>query len=316
VATLPSLGRLAVVRPREVWPDEARDFTPWLLENADVLSQLLGMELVLDVAEHPVGGFSLDLIGRDETTGRTVIVENQLEESDHRHLGQILTYAAGTDPTTIVWVAASFRPEHRAALDWLNERTNEETRFFGVEIEVVRILDSVPAPAFKLIAQPNDWGKQVRAATQAAGTSERAQLYAEFWLKFSATLKSRHPTWTRGTTSKSSWFAMSAGSPGANWVFTFGAEGLSVQIEFVADAETNTQRFERLLALRPELEASFGGPLTWDAVEGRKATKVAARTDVAVVTERERWDEWIEWMISTAERLRAAVESVGGPVGT
>ena len=146
----PNLGRLTVVPPREVWRHEAHDFTPWLLSNVDVLSDVLGMDLALDVAEHPVGGFSLDLMGRDETTGEIVIVENQLEVSDHLHLGQILTYAAGTDPTTIVWVAAAFRPEHRAAIDWLNARTDEDTRFFGVELGVVRIGDSDPAPLFRL----------------------------------------------------------------------------------------------------------------------------------------------------------------------
>ena len=102
--TTPSLGRLSTVAARQVWPHEARDFTPWLLNNVDVLSDLLGMDLVLERAEHPVGGFSLDLKGYDEATGGAVIVENQLETSDHTHLGQIITYAAGTDPTTIVWV--------------------------------------------------------------------------------------------------------------------------------------------------------------------------------------------------------------------
>ncbi len=153
------------VPSRDVWPHEAHSFTPWLLNNVDVLSDLLGMDLALEVAEHPVGGFSLDLMGRDETTGEVVIVENQLETSDHGHLGQILTYAAGTDPTTIVWVAASFRAEHRAAIDWLNARTDENTRFFGVELGVVRIGQSDPAPSFRLVAQPNDWEKTVRAAT-------------------------------------------------------------------------------------------------------------------------------------------------------
>lgn len=105
-----SLQRLTLVPVREVWPHEAHDFTPWLLMNVDVLSDLLGMELALTVAEHPVGGFSLDLLGRDESTGQTVIVENQLETSDHTHLGQILTYAAGTDPSTIVWITTGFVP--------------------------------------------------------------------------------------------------------------------------------------------------------------------------------------------------------------
>ncbi|MFT3873219.1 MAG: hypothetical protein QM714_11335 [Nocardioides sp.] len=103
------LGRIQIVPPRQIWPHEAHDFTPWLLQNVDVLSDLLGMgHLVLDEAEHTVGDFSLDLIGKDESTGEVVIVENQLEISDHLHLGQILTYAAGTDPTTIVWVATGF----------------------------------------------------------------------------------------------------------------------------------------------------------------------------------------------------------------
>src|SRR3712207_5308880 len=115
-----------------------------------------------EAAEHPVGGFSLDLIGKDESTGEVVIVENQLETSDHGHLGQLLTYAAGTDPTTVVWIASAFRPEHRAALDWLNARTDEGTRFFGVQLGVVRIGDSEPAPLFKR-SEERRVGKECRS---------------------------------------------------------------------------------------------------------------------------------------------------------
>jgi len=180
MAIPPSLGRLEIVPARDVWPHEALDFTPWLLANVDVLSDLLGMDLVLERAEYPVGDFSLDLIGYDQSTNDVVIVENQLEVSDHTHLGQILTYAAGTGPTTIVWIATGFRPEHRAAIDWLNERTDDHTRFFGVQIEVVRIGASEPAPAFRLVAQPNDWEKTVRKTTAAAGeVSTRAATYRE-----------------------------------------------------------------------------------------------------------------------------------------
>ncbi|AXY53332.1 hypothetical protein YT1_3937 [Rhodococcus ruber] len=165
-----------------IWPHEAIDFTPWLLQNVDVLSDLLGMDLVLAAAEHPVGDFSLDLKGYDEATGEVVIVENQLEQSDHTHLGQIITYAAGTDPTTIVWVTTGFRPEHRAAIDWLNQRTDENTRVFGVVIQVVQIGDSQPAPNFDLVVQPNDWEKQVRqaASPRAGEASARVRRYREF----------------------------------------------------------------------------------------------------------------------------------------
>lgn len=140
------LGRLTTVPLREVWPHEAYDFTRWLLANPDPLADVLGMQLELRAAEHRVGGFSLDLMGVDLATNRTVIVENQLETSDHSHLGQILTYAGGTNPQTIVWCAPAFREEHRAALDWLNEHTDEDTRFFAVEISAVRIGESAPAP--------------------------------------------------------------------------------------------------------------------------------------------------------------------------
>lgn len=313
MTTQPSLGRLKIVKPRDVWAREDHDFTPWLLKNADVLSALLGMELVLEAAEHPVGGFWLDLIGRDETTGQRVIVENQLEQSDHLHLGQILTYAAGTDPTTIVWIATDFRAEHRAALDWLNERTTEETRFFGVEIEVVQIEDSIPAPAFKLVAQPNDWGKQVRAVAQAAGMSERGQMYWDFWSKFSERLRAKHPTWTRGTSTKNSWFGMSAGVSSANWVFTFGTDGLGVQLEFNnSDPDVNTGRFEALQTRREEMEASFGSTLRWEPMIGKKSTKIVVRTDLADVADSAQWDEWIDWFIATAERFRKALQDVGG----
>src|SRR5689334_7361750 len=151
------LGRVTSVPVREVWPHEAHDFTRWMLANADVLSDVLGIDLELTHNEHRVGDFSLDLLGVDRVTGERVIVENQLEQSDHGHLGQILTYAGGTDPTTIVWCAPSFRDEHRAAIDWINERTDENTRFFAVEVAAVKIDESRPAPMFKLVAQPNDW---------------------------------------------------------------------------------------------------------------------------------------------------------------
>lgn len=162
------LGRLTSVPARQIWPDEARHFTPWLLDNAEVLAEVLGFPIELKYAEHPVGTFRLDLIGHVAGTEEVVIVENQLEVSDHTHLGQILTYAGGTDPTNIVWVAPRFTEEHRAALDWLNARTDQHTRFFAVEVKLVSIGDSVPAPLLSLVVKPNDWEKQVKAASASA----------------------------------------------------------------------------------------------------------------------------------------------------
>ena len=111
------LGNVEWLDIRAVWPNEATSFTPWLLDNADILGDTLGLEIQLEEAEHSVGNFSLDLIGRDLTHEARLIVENQVEQSDHGHLGQLLTYTAGTDAATIVWVARGFRDEHRVALD-------------------------------------------------------------------------------------------------------------------------------------------------------------------------------------------------------
>ena len=123
MTTPAEIGRLEFVELRDVWPHEALSFTPWLLENADVLEAVLGIELQIDEPEHAVGSFSLDLLGRDLTHDATLIVENQIEATDHSHLGQLVTYAAGTDAHTVVWVAKAFREEHRQALDWLNSQT-------------------------------------------------------------------------------------------------------------------------------------------------------------------------------------------------
>lgn len=308
------LGRLATVRPRDVWPHEALNFTPWLLENVDVLSELLNMDLVLDTAEHAVGNFSLDLIGRDQATGGTVIVENQLEASDHTHLGQILTYAAGTDPTTVVWVAAQFREEHRAALDWLNSRTDEGTRFFGVEIGVVRIGQSVPAPSFRLIVQPNDWEKTVRATTTHAEPSVKQLLYTQFWTAWIDRLASAKPEWSRATHAPLyGWFAMPTGLTGASFYAYFTKRGLSSELYFESpNAELNTSLYESLLQSREQFEQAYGGSLDWQPMEGSKATRIGEYLAGAAVTSESEWAQYIDWLLDRQTRLRGAVDAVGG----
>jgi len=312
--SIPSLGRLTRVAPRDVWPHEAHSFTPWLLNNVDVLSDLLGMDLVLDVAEHPVGGFSLDLMGRDETTGEVVIVENQLEQSDHGHLGQILTYAAGTDPTTIVWVAAAFRPEHRAAIDWLNARTDEDTRFFGVELGVVRIGDSDPAPSFRLIAQPNDWEKSVRAATTQGEATGKQSQYRQFWSRWIEIMQAHRPGWSRATRPpRDSWFSMTTGTTGATHYTSFTKRGLSSELVFESpDADINSARFDALRKHQAEMEAEYGAELDWQELPNRKATRVAVYLSGADVSIEENWDAYLSWLLDHQTRLRGALAAVGG----
>jgi hypothetical protein len=203
------LGTLEQVDPRIVWQHEAHAFTPWLLENGERLAEALGIEIDLEASEHAVGGFALDLVGRDLTNDAVLIVENQLATTDHSHLGQVLTYAAGTAASTIVWIATAFREEHRQALDWLNENTGEQTHFFGIELQVVRIGQSPLAPLFNVVVQPNDWQKQVRAATQAGAVSGKGALYMQFWRRFLDRVHAEHPEWTKANAAGSqNWFEM------------------------------------------------------------------------------------------------------------
>ena len=311
---LPQLGRLLVVEPRKVWPHEAADFTPWLLDNVDVLGDLLGMELELEVAEHPVGTFSLDLYGHDLSDDTVVIVENQLDSSDHNHLGQILTYAAGTDPTTIVWINTGFRPEHRAALDWLNEKTGPDTRFFGVEINVVKIGNSEPAPNFKLVAQPNDWGKQVKAATAAGPLTEKAKLYWDFWEQFLARIAAERPSWTNAkASSRLSWYDLATGVGGIVFDTAFALQGLRVQVHFGApDEAVNTNRFNALLAKKALFEATLGEPAGWDEKPGKKSASVYVQSQFESVEDVEQWPAMLDWLMEKHAKIRAALDAIGG----
>jgi hypothetical protein len=178
------LSRLTPVPLRSHWANEATDFTPWLAsdENIELLSETIGIDLSVEETEARVGPFRADILCRDDSNDRYVLIENQLERTDHGHLGQLLTYAAGLDAAAIVWLAAEFTDEHREALDWLNHITGDDFHFFGIQIELWRIGDSVAAPRFNVVVRPNNWTKSVRAARSgAAGQGPRSQMYRTLW---------------------------------------------------------------------------------------------------------------------------------------
>ena len=159
---MPELGKIDRVGVKTIWPHEAHDFTPWLARHLDLLGDALGMELDFVQREAAVGPFSLDILAQNRVTGEKVAIENQLEWTDHTHLGQILVYAAGHDARAVIWVTPHFQEEHRAAIDWLNHWTPEEIAFFGVEVSAIKIGESLPAPVFRPVAFPNDWSKQAK----------------------------------------------------------------------------------------------------------------------------------------------------------
>src|SRR5215831_18862134 len=188
-----SLGRLERVELRDIWLSEASDFTPWLArkENLDILGETLGIDLELEAQERPVGPFRADILCKDIGTDRWVLIENQLERTDHVHLGQLLTYASGLEAVTIVWIAARFTEEHRSTLDWLNRITDESFRFFGLEVELWRIGTSPAAPKFNIVSKPNEWSHSVATAARVideAELSETRQLQQRYWTTFNLKL--------------------------------------------------------------------------------------------------------------------------------
>lgn len=169
-----TLGRLTPVELRNIWSSEASDFTPWLAreENLSILGEVLGVDLELEAQEQAVGPFRADILCKKIGSGTWVLIENQLERSDHLHLVQLLTYASGLDAVTIVWIAATFTEEHRSTLDWLNRITDESFRFFGLEVELWRIGESPAAPKFNIVSKPNNWSRSVAQAARAIDDSK------------------------------------------------------------------------------------------------------------------------------------------------
>lgn len=309
------LGTLERVDPSSLWNHEAHDFTPWLLDNAEGLADALGIEVEFEAAEHRVGTFSLDLVGRDATNDTILMVENQLAGTDHTHLGQILTYAAGTGASTIVWIATSFREEHRQALDWLNKETGKGTHFFGVVVEAFKIGDSRPAPHFKVVAQPNEWQKVVRQAAQGQKESTKSPLYAKFWEALLTRLAEEEPTWTRrrpgSTVNPNNWIDMPSSVPGASFNFSFARGGRLRNELYIGSGsqEDNDRILQAFASQKDAVEQAYGGPLEFEPLEGRRAARIADYTD-GDVAEEHRHDEFIAWFLDSGRRLRRALAEV------
>jgi hypothetical protein len=315
--TLEGLGALERLDPRSVWSSEPYEFTPWLRQNIGLLGQALGLDIDVDVQrEVAVGLFSADLLGTDLGTNASILIENQLEATDHSHLGQLLTYAGGLGTDIVVWVTTKVREEHRQALTWLNEKTREEVSFFGVEVELLRIDGSRPAPHFKVVVAPNEWQKAgaPRAGAARAGglSTERGERYKEFWRGLLAAILARDPQATTASADRvpaQSWYGISIGRSGFYDNFAFASEGSRqvVRTELYIDVgpkEQNEAVFDAFYAERDAIEREFGEALHWDRREDVKMCKVYAKRDGSLDDSPERLGELQEWGADRLLRVR------------
>jgi hypothetical protein len=303
----PKLGRVHFVPVRDVWPNEASSFTPWLLQNETILGDLLGIEVSLVQNESKVGDFSLDLLGTNLSDDTPLIVENQLARTDHSHLGQLLTYAGGLEPSTIVWIATEFRDEHRAALDWLNEVTDEQTHFFGVVVKAIRVDDSAPAPWLELVVKPNEWSELTKRAAQSRNYTEAEDRYRRFWQSFLHTQRSKHEVFAPKRAIARQWMSLKTGVREAGLGMNVEPTRIYVDIWFRASPATNTQRIEHLMKHRELVESTFGATLSWEELEDGRRARIGFYGEGALLEE-ENWPTYQDWLADTAIRFLRVTE--------
>jgi hypothetical protein len=310
-----NLGRLEKVELREAWQSESIGFTPWLAqaENIKLLGEAVGIELEVEAQEKDVGPFRADILCKDTATGAWVLIENQLELTDHTHLGQLMTYAAGLDAVTIVWVARRFTEEHRAALDWLNKVTDERINFFGLEIELWRIGDSPMAPKFNVISKPNDWSKSVSEGANRlseADLSPTKTLQLEFWRGFRSFMDERGGKVRATKPFPQHWMNMALGRSGfqlSGIVSFYDSEGErygqgEVRAEMNITSSDSKAYFMLLEGSKKEIEEAFGEPLTWYSEPDVKNCKAFVRRQVDV-KDKTSWPDVYEWLRGKLESL-------------
>lgn len=311
--SVPKLGKLERIESlKEIWEHEATSFTPWLAqeENIELLAQAIGRdELIVEAQEKSVGPFRADILCKDPSTDTYVLIENQLERTDHGHLGQLLTYAAGLGACTIVWIAKTFTSEHRAALDWLNEITDERFHFFGLEIEVWRIGNSVAAPKFNVTSKPNDWTRQVQEAAKEVESqrwTDRDLLLRDFWTELRHDLERNRCQVKTQKPLPQGWTNAALGRSGVYLVAVARPKKGSMGVHVVLHGPNRLHFFDQLVADQEIIERETGFAMEWLKMEDDKQeSHIKVTTQTGDLVDRKKWPELIKWMREHLERMHA-----------
>lgn len=298
-------GEINKVPLREIWPNEATNFTPWLASNIESLGKALGLELELTEKESSVGDFSLDLLAKDLGSSKTVIIENQLTQTDHDHLGKLLTYAAGFDASVVVWVAETIRDEHRQALEWLNQRTDIETQFFGVVIELLKIDESKPAFNFRPVVFPNEWQKSKKRTTS-SNASTRGEKYRAYFQALIDDLREKHKFTGARAGQPQNWYSFSSGIQGILYgaVFSQGGKARTEIYIDQGDQEINKMLFDKLKEKEEEIVNEFGDQLEWERLDDKRASRIAVYRDGAIDSSDSELEEIRKWHIDNLLKFK------------
>jgi len=295
-------GRLEQVEIVQAWAHEARDFTPWLASNLDRLSEALGFQLELEGQEVAVESFSADILARNVQDGSLVLIENQFQQSDHGHLGQIMTYLAGLEAHSVVWIAPRFREPHLSAIRWLNEHTEEPFAFFAVELRVVRIGESPMVPIFEVVERPNDWERRLQSqAKEQRAANALTGFRGAFWKRY----VERNPTEGSATNGSNRWRRVAGTDLLISMWVSADSVGLFVRGKFGVPAETTMAR------LAPHADAIAKAV---DAPFNEASNNFFFLKRLGVDNQDEsNWDRATDWLKAQADRYEGALrDALGG----
>ena len=310
------LGTIKKMDLRDVWSSESSDFTPWLAkeENISLLGDAIGLELEVESQEKNVGPFRADILARDLTSNHYVLIENQLEQTNHNHLGQIMTYAAGLDAFSIIWIAKSFTEEHRAALDWLNRITEENINFFGIEIEVIQIGDSIPAPQFKVVAKPNDWSKSVRSSASTGELTDTKLKQQQYWTEFKEYVEKNGSPFKVQKPSPQHWTNIALGRSNFYLSLTVNSQSHIICINLEIGGARAKEHFDKLRDLYEEdSKEHISTDIEWLRLDDRKSCMVKLSKSFNFTDESSRDDQFawfVEYVKKYISYFRPKVKSI------
>lgn len=301
-----NLGKLKEIKDlRRVWPHEALDFTPWLAEdeNLALLSDAVGLEITVDETESSVGDFNVDIYAVETGTDRKIIIENQLEDTNHDHLGKLITYASGKSADIIIWVVKRAREEHRAAIEWLNNHTDEDIAFFLVEIKLYQIGSSEIAVKFEVVEKPNDWTKEIK---RNISTSPTHQARYDYWVAFNEYAFKNAifaKTFNKRKASTDSWMTLSVGSSACFISLSQIRKYNHIIVEWYIS--NDKELYHKLYANKEVIENEMGVQLEWNELPDKKASRIIVYKTVDF-EDKDSWTEQFAWMQDMALKMKKA----------
>ena len=302
------IGRLSRVPLRQVWKHEAHDFTTWLQDNLDVLNEHLDFQLVSAEREQSTGSFNVDLLAENDQ-GQTVVIENQLERTDHDHLGKLITYLAAFDADTAIWIAAEPRAEHVKAISWLND--SSPASFFLFRVEAVQIGESPPAPLITPIVGPTVEGKRV--ASQKKEKSEAENARHAFWAALLEVAAGSSTIFSGVSAGRGPYIQTGAGATGLSYAYW--VNKTDARIQFWIDrgkdmSDVNTSLFHQLYENREEIERVAGSELTWDPMPNARSAKIVRELpgSPGYSADPDGWAEHLSEMVEAMERFHQALD--------